>query len=90
MLEGTPEAALTEDQQNAGLTLSDEQHFLLLRLDGCIVKILDAHSAVQGIRREADLHLNHKGLRCPYKDILCQEGWCSECNIYRKEVNSET
>lgn len=84
------EAALTEDQHNASLTLSDEEHFLLLRRDSHIVKVLDIHSTTQDIRREADLYFNHKGLQCPYSPILCQEGWCSECNIYKKEVNNET
>lgn len=25
---------------------------------------------------------NHKGKRCPYDNILCQEGLCSKCEIY--------
>ena len=25
---------------------------------------------------------NNKGLTCPYKPILCQEGHCRECQIY--------
>ena len=87
MLEGVLKATLTGDQQSAGLALSDEEHFLLLRRDNCIVKVLDIHLTVQDIRREADLHFNHKGLECPYKGILCQEGWCSECNIYTEGSN---
>ena len=27
--------------------------------------------------------INHKGQPCPYKSILCQEGWCSGCQIYQ-------
>lgn len=27
------------------------------------------------------IEYNHKGERCIYKDILCQEGVCSRCNI---------
>ena len=23
-----------------------------------------------------------KGERCPYKDIICQEGYCDECQIF--------
>jgi len=26
--------------------------------------------------------INHKGTECPYKPILCQEGYCSGCQIY--------
>ena len=25
---------------------------------------------------------NNKGKDCPYKSITCQEGYCSECQIY--------
>jgi hypothetical protein len=25
---------------------------------------------------------NNKGLPCPFKQITCQEGYCSECLIY--------
>jgi len=25
---------------------------------------------------------NNKGKPCPYNPILCQEGWCSGCQIY--------
>jgi len=25
---------------------------------------------------------NNKGLMCPFKPILCQEGYCKECQIY--------
>jgi len=25
---------------------------------------------------------NNKGLLCPFKRTLCQEGYCSECQIY--------
>jgi hypothetical protein len=31
--------------------------------------------------------INHKGEWCAYKSkhtLLCQEGYCSECEIYRK------
>lgn len=27
--------------------------------------------------------LNHKGQRCPYKDLFCQEGYCVGCHIYK-------
>ena len=26
--------------------------------------------------------MNHKGQPCLYKKMLCQEGFCSECQIY--------
>jgi len=26
---------------------------------------------------------NHKGTWCPYRELLCQEGICSGCEIYR-------
>lgn len=25
-----------------------------------------------------------KGHACPYKPIECQEGWCSECQIWKE------
>jgi hypothetical protein len=25
---------------------------------------------------------NNKGLPCPFKPIICQEGFCKECQIY--------
>jgi len=25
---------------------------------------------------------NNKGLMCPFKPILCEEGYCRECQIY--------
>jgi len=25
---------------------------------------------------------NNKGLQCPFKPILCQEGYCDQCQIY--------
>ena len=25
---------------------------------------------------------NHKGKICPYKKILCQEGYCNNCQIF--------
>jgi len=28
---------------------------------------------------------NNKGLPCPFKPILCQEGYCKECQIYLKQ-----
>ncbi len=27
------------------------------------------------------LEYNHKGERCMYKDIICQESFCCRCNI---------
>ena len=30
---------------------------------------------------------NHKGKECPYKVILCQEGYCTECQIYTDYKN---
>ena len=27
---------------------------------------------------------NKKGLWCPFKPMLCQEGYCSECQIYHE------
>ena len=27
--------------------------------------------------------LNHKGTYCIYKSILCQEGFCNDCEIFR-------
>jgi len=33
-------------------------------------------------RRIFSVSGNNKGLPCPFKTILCQEGYCSECQIY--------
>jgi len=35
------------------------------------------------MNRKFSLTENNKGLQCPYRYILCQEGWCSDCNIYQ-------
>jgi hypothetical protein len=32
--------------------------------------------------------VNHKGEQCQYKAILCQEGYCNECQIYIDWCNS--
>jgi len=82
MLEEVLKSELTKDQQDVGLSLSDEEHFLPLRIEGRIVSILGINSTIQDIRREADKHFNHKGLWCPYSNIFCQEGWCSSCNLF--------
>ena len=84
MLEGVLRAALTRDQQEEGFTLSDEEHFLLLRLRGKILKVLGYHSTIKEIREEADKSFDHKGLWCPYQGVLCQEGWCTECQIFQE------
>lgn len=26
--------------------------------------------------------MNHKGLKCLYRDIFCQEGFCQDCQVY--------
>jgi len=31
-------------------------------------------------------HQYYKGSTCFYKPILCQEGWCSECIVYRERA----
>jgi predicted metallo-beta-lactamase superfamily hydrolase len=28
----------------------------------------------------------HKGSFCVYSSVFCQEGYCSECEIYRKKL----
>jgi len=33
-------------------------------------------------RRVFRISGNNKGLMCPFKPILCQEGYCTECQIY--------
>jgi len=33
-------------------------------------------------RRVFRISGNNKGLMCPFKLILCQEGYCSQCQIY--------
>ena len=32
--------------------------------------------------RVYDINANNKGLVCPIKSVLCQEGWCRDCCIY--------
>lgn len=29
----------------------------------------------------------HKGELCRYKPIICQEGYCSDCQIYKEKDN---
>ncbi len=36
------------------------------------------------------MEYNHKGEWCTYKDILCQEGICSECNIAMNNRREDT
>lgn len=33
---------------------------------------------------------NHKGEKCPYANRLCQEGICSNCEIYKIYRSLET
>ena len=33
---------------------------------------------------------NNKGLPCMYKPIICQEGYCSACQIYLNHGKSES
>jgi hypothetical protein len=35
-----------------------------------------------------DLPENHKGKACLIKNIICQEGFCAECEIYKKWLNN--
>ena len=37
-----------------------------------------------------DFYPSHKGSTCFYKPILCQEGWCSDCFIYREKGNESS
>lgn len=54
---------------------------------------LTSNSAVKVVRQGVanfmnNLHYHnyHKGSNCFYKPILCQEGWCSNCIIYRENA----
>ncbi len=29
---------------------------------------------------------NYKGGRCLYESMLCQEGYCAECEVYQKQI----
>jgi hypothetical protein len=49
---------------------------------GCLCCHLDADHAFY--RYEIT---NHKGSRCPYQNILCQEGYCDECEIEKSLYN---
>jgi len=33
-------------------------------------------------KRIFNISANNKGLPCPFKPILCQEGYCHGCQIY--------
>ena len=33
--------------------------------------------------------INYKGQPCPFKPITCQEGYCTECNIYLSFLKRE-
>ena len=48
---------------------------------------LSGEHEVYGETMEAikPLEPNHKGETCPYKLIICQEGYCSECQIWREK-----
>jgi hypothetical protein len=36
-----------------------------------------------------DGELYHKGQRCYFDvDLLCQEGWCSECHLFKMKVDN--
>ena len=35
-----------------------------------------------------DLNEYHKGQWCPVQGTFCQEGYCSECDIARRQNNS--
>lgn len=42
-----------------------------------------------GVRAEKDNKMqqeNHKGKQCPYENIICQEGYCSDCMIYLRRM----
>lgn len=43
-------------------------------------------SSFVNVMNTLNFHHYHKGSTCFYKPILCQEGWCSECNIYRESA----
>jgi hypothetical protein len=32
----------------------------------------------------------HRGEICPFKCTLCQEGYCSECSIYRSTLKKQS
>lgn len=36
------------------------------------------------------IEYNHKGELCTYKDILCQEGICSRCNVAMDNRHKDT
>ena len=35
------------------------------------------------MKAHCEIVINHKGTECQYKPILCQEGYCSDCQIYK-------
>ena len=40
-------------------------------------------------RRESmEISQNHKGTFCVYKSIFCQEGYCSDCEIYLRQCST--
>ena len=30
--------------------------------------------------------INHEGKLCPYRSLVCQEGFCGECQIYQEAI----
>ncbi len=55
-------------------------------LKGVIAK---RENDVEAKGEEEELNINHKGQQCLLnKDLFCQEGWCSGCQIYlsRNEI----
>ncbi|GAI77461.1 unnamed protein product [marine sediment metagenome] len=48
-----------------------------------VVRKVKPEDCPRATRRVFELSGNNKGLMCPFKPTtLCQEGYCSECQIY--------
>ena len=42
----------------------------------------EVESNIPKVERTFDISRNNKGLPCPFRAVLCQEGYCHECQIY--------
>lgn len=48
------------------------------------------HNKGSNNQRSLQFISNNKGLPCMYKPIICQEGYCSACQIYLNRGNSKS
>jgi len=83
---------LTKHQRSVGLEVTDLSKDILILHDelDMILEVFQHDTPTPEVRKLANKYFNHKGTQCPYSPILCQEGWCTNCNLYLKEITNET